>query len=204
MILGESVEEPPKKATCYIAHVNDRDRLSLEMLGFELVKYHFQMHIQMDKPAPAVKWPPGIAMRNIIPGQDDEFVHQLIETAFARPSRQPSSLEDWQYNMMRANIFDPELWFLALEEDEIVGACLCFKYPEQGWVRQLGVHPRWQGKGLGSALLRHAFHVFQFHGYDRVGLTVDAENENAYLFYQRLGMRRVRQYEQHEKSLLPS
>ena len=103
--------------------------------------------------------------------------------------------------MTRADIFDPSLWFLAFEGDAMVGACLCFEYPVEGWVRQLGVLPSWRGKGLGSALLRQAFYSFRKRGFDKVGLTVDAQNENAYLFYQRLGMRRVRQYEQHEKPI---
>ena len=106
--------------------------------------------------------------------------------------------------MLRADIFDPTFWFLAYEADELVGACLCYEYPQEGWVRQLAVTPDWRNKGLGSALLRHAFYKFQQRGYSRVGLTVDSENPHAHLFYQRLGMQRVRQYEQHEKVIQPS
>jgi mycothiol synthase len=153
---------------------------------------------------PPPRMPEGIALRTALPGEDFHAVHNLIETAFDRPGRTPSQYEDWSGAMLRSDIYDPSLWFLALEGGALVGACLCYEYPEGGWVRQLGVHPTWRGKGLGSALLRQAFYAFQGRGYDRVGLTVDAENENAYLFYQRLGMQRVRQYEQHEKPLVAS
>jgi ribosomal protein S18 acetylase RimI-like enzyme len=57
----------------------------------------------------------------------------------------------------------------------------------------------WRHRGIGTALLHHAFGVFQERGYDRAGLTTDSENPYAYAFYQRLGMRRVRQYDEYEK-----
>jgi mycothiol synthase len=201
MIAAETPEDRPTNVTCYCAHANRRDRQSLEASGFQLVKYHFQMQIRMESEMPPPRWPAGIAVRTAVSGEDYRRIHALIETAFARPGRTRSKFEDWSDAMLRADIFDPSIWFLACEGAALVGACLCYEYPELGWVRQLGVHPCWRGKGLGSALLRQAFHAFQGRGFEAVGLTVDAENENAYIFYQRLGMRRVRQFEQHEKPL---
>jgi ribosomal protein S18 acetylase RimI-like enzyme len=75
-----------------------------------------------------------------------------------------------------------------------VGACLCFQYPEEGWVRQLGVSPEWQGRGIGEALLRHAFLAFWRRGYTNVGLSVASDNPKARGFYERQGMRCLRQY----------
>jgi mycothiol synthase len=173
----------------------------VEANGFNLVKHHFQMQIQMTDRMPTPTWPADIQVRNAIPAEDDETIHALIETAFARHGRIPSSFEDWQRAMMRADIFDPSLWFLAFEGERLVGGCLCYEYPGLGWVRQLGVLPGWRGKGLGSALLRQVFYSFQQRGFDKVGLSVDSENGKAYLFYQRLGMQRIRQYEQYEKTI---
>lgn len=196
--------EIPTSITCYIAHVNQRDRASLEMNGFKLDCYHFQMQITLTDQLPGVEWSAGIEVRNTIPGKDDRTIHELIERAFERPGRQPTSFEDWSNAMLREDIFDPSLWFLAFDGSELVGACLCFEYPQEGWVRQLGVHPRWQGKGLGKALLRQAFTSFQARGYDKVGLTVNAQNASANIFYQKAGMQPIRQFEQHEKNLLTS
>ncbi|MGB0387557.1 MAG: GNAT family N-acetyltransferase [Ardenticatenaceae bacterium] len=103
--------------------------------------------------------------------------------------------------MMRPNIFDPGLWFLALAGEELIGACLCFAYTEEGWVRQLGVTPKWQRKGIGSALLRHAFGEFKKRGFDKVGLAVEADNLNAYTLYQKVGMKRIRQYDEYKKQI---
>ena len=41
--------------------------------------------------------------------------------------------------MMRPDHYHPELWYLLELQGEIIGAALCFTYPETGWLRQMGV-----------------------------------------------------------------
>jgi len=79
---------------------------------------------------------------------------------------------------------------------------LCYDYPQHGWVRQLSVTQPWRRQGLGSALLRHSFGVFYRRGHKQVALGVSSQNPNAYSLYEGVGMRRVRQYDEYEKSLL--
>ena len=86
--------------------------------------------------------------------------------------------------MMRPDTFAADLWFLGIAGEQVVGACLCLEYPGQGWVRQLGVAETSRRKGLGTALLLHAFGEFR-----------------AFTFYQRVGMKRIRQYDEYEKPL---
>jgi ribosomal protein S18 acetylase RimI-like enzyme len=103
--------------------------------------------------------------------------------------------------MMRPDHFSPELWFLAYHREALVGAALCFDYPQYGWVRQLGIVQTWRRKGLGSALLQNAFQVFYQRGHKQVALGVSSENPDAYSFYEKIGMRRVRQYDEYQKNL---
>ncbi len=86
-----------------------------------------------------------------------------------------------------------------LDGGNLVGACLCYAYEELGWVRQLGVAASWRRRGLGSALLRHAFITFKTLGFQEVGLGVEAANPAAYAFYQKIGMARARQYDEYIK-----
>jgi ribosomal protein S18 acetylase RimI-like enzyme len=104
--------------------------------------------------------------------------------------------------MMRSEIFAADLWFLGVAGREIVGACLCYEYPGQGWVRQLGVAEPWRERGLGTALLLHAAGEFRQRGLDQVDLTVESLNPGAYAFYQRFGMKRVRQYDEYARPIL--
>ena len=159
------------------------------------------MQIELDSPPPPPNWPIGIVLRMFDPDQDAHTVHTLIETAFARPGRTPTSFEEWKRLMMRADIFDPGLWFLALDGEEIVGACLGFEYGDLGWVRQLAVSESWRRRGLGSALLLNAFNEFAKRGFTKAGLGVAADNPKAYSLYEKIGMRRVRQYAEYEKAI---
>jgi ribosomal protein S18 acetylase RimI-like enzyme len=159
------------------------------------------MGIRLDEPPLAPIWPAGVAVRTAVPAREGRAIHPLIEAAFARPGRTATTYEEWADLMMRDDILDPDLWFLAVAGEDLVGACLSFAYPEQGWVRQLAVAEAWRRRGIGTALLRHAFGVFRERGYDRAGLAVDGENPNAYAFYQQVGMQRVRQHDEYERAI---
>lgn len=192
---------PGKTALAYIAHVNARDRETLLQAGFQTTRYHFQMRIRLDGALEAPAWPAGITVRTAAVGQDEPAVYALIEAAFTRPGRAPQSFEDWQAAMLRADIFDPTLWFLAFAGEELAGACLCYHYPDGGWVRQLGVADNWRRQGLGGALLLHAFHEFKRRGAGNVGLGVAGDNPNACALYEKIGMRRARQYDEYTRPI---
>ena len=188
-------------AKCYVPHANRRKHKIVQAAGFRLKKYHFQMGIRLDGPPPAPTWPAGVSVRTAVPEQDGRAIHRLVEAAFARPRRTATTFDEWTDFMIRDHRFDPDLWFLAVAGETLVGVCLSFAYPEQGWVRQLAVDENWRHKGLGTALLHHAFGVFHGQGHDRAGLAVDGENPNAYAFYQRVGMQRVRQHDEYAREI---
>jgi mycothiol synthase len=188
-------------AKCYVSHASQRMHEVLQAAGFRRVKYHFQMGVRLNDPPPAPIWPAGVTIRTAVPEQDGRAIHQLIETAFARPGRTATTFEEWQDFMMRGDTLDPDLWFLAIAGERIVGACLSFAYSTEGWVRQLAVVESWRRKGIGTALLRHAFGVFHGRGYDRAGLAVESENPGAYAFYQQVGMQPVRQHDEYERAI---
>jgi ribosomal protein S18 acetylase RimI-like enzyme len=187
-------------AVCYIAHVNKKHAQILRETGYSLEKYHFQMRMDLAGPLVEPVWPAGLSIRNVKPDGDMRTIHHLIQSAFARPGRTPQLFEEWEAHMARASDFDPGLWFLAFDGGNLVGACLCYAYEELGWVRQLGVAASWRRRGLGSALLRHAFITFKTLGFQEVGLGVEAANPAAYAFYQKIGMVRARQYDEFIKN----
>ena len=98
--------------------------------------------------------------------------------------------EQWVANRIEVPDFDPTLWFIVREGDEI--AAVLRGEPElggAGWVGALGVRPPWRKRGLGLALLHHAFGEFYRRGQPRVGLGVDAQNPTgATRLYERAGM----------------
>lgn len=68
----------------------------------------------------------------------------------------------------------------------------------------LGVRPAWRGRGLGRALLVHAFGDFHRRGERRVGLGVDSENATgATRLYESVGMHVDQETVVWEKVLVP-
>lgn len=189
-------------ATIYVPEVNETNKSAVHALGYKPERYHFGMRIQLDDPPAPPVWPVAVTLRNVVPDTDDRVLFDFIKIAFDRPGRPPFLFDRWHDFMMGASNFNPELWFLAYHEEDLIGAILCFEYPQYGWVRQLGVDRAWRGKGIGSALLQHIFGVFHRRGFTSVGLGVAADNPNAYQLYERVGMKRTRQYAEYCKKLM--
>ena len=87
--------------------------------------------------------------------------------------------------------FFPEGSFMAIGDDgEPCGFVLGSRISASaGMIPQISIHPRYQGQGLGMALLQRALHQFRSHGLRTVGLTVTKKNCRAFEWYQRLGFR---------------
>ena len=200
-LIQKGVASTEVVARTFISRVNHRDQQEVKQAGFTLGRYYAQMQVNLSVHLPKPEWPAGVTMRAFLPGQDDRRVHELIQTAFHQPGRSPRSFEDWQAFMMAPNLFDEDLWFLAAAGEVIVGVCLCVAYSDIGWVRQLGVEQDWQRKGIGAALLHHAFNVLKGRGYDKAGLTVVSQRPTSYRFYKKVGMEQARQYDEYVKIL---
>jgi ribosomal protein S18 acetylase RimI-like enzyme len=105
--------------------------------------------------------------------------------------------------------FDPGLWHVAMDGDEIAGVSICSierSDPDQpmGWVHTLGVRRAWRKRGLGRALLLHSFGEFYRRGYRKAGLGVDASNlTGALRLYENAGMTVFRQYDRYELEIRP-
>jgi ribosomal protein S18 acetylase RimI-like enzyme len=190
-------------AVIYIAHINQRETEIVRQAAYQAKKFVFNMQADLEGAAPEARWPEGVTVRTARPGNDDRPIYELIQETFARPGRNAPSFEDWKSLLMRPDIFNPELWFLAESEGRMIGACLCPEYQDarQGWVRQLGVLSAWRKKGIGAALLRHAFGEFKRRGFSKAGLAVESDNPNAVTFYEGVGMRAVRRYDEYQKAV---
>lgn len=178
---------------------NKGARELFESEGFEPVRHFWRMVIDLNEPVPEPQWPQGVSVRTFEPG-DEEEVHALVQEAFSDNYRHVrTGFADWREVMMARESFDPALWFLAVSEGRITGAALCPDYAGQGWVRQLAVAREWRRRGVGAALLRHAFREFARMGKPHAGLVVDSYNRSgAQEFYIAVGMRVEREHQEYE------
>jgi mycothiol synthase len=165
--------------------------------GFTIVRHSYQMRIELSEPPAAPEFPAGLEVRTMREGEEPR-IHAAHMQAFADHwDFHEQEYEQWRRWHRGAESFDPALWFLVLDGEEIAGLALCGQHhsgePDFGWVDVLGVRPRWRRRGLGEALLRHAFRAMFARGFTRIGLGVDAENTTgAVRLYERAGMSQVR------------
>src|SRR5262245_1118133 len=178
----------------------------LEDAGWQPIRYSFQMQIELGGELPTPQWPDGLSPRNLRPGEE-ERVYEAHMDAFADHwEHHRSTFEDWYDFNVGRHSFDPSLWWLVDEGDELAAISLNAWHfsgdPQFGWVHVLGVRPPWRRRGLATALLHHSFRDFKARGARRVGLGVDGENTTgAVRLYERVGMHVVRRIDDYEKTL---
>ncbi len=174
----------------------------LEGNGFAVVRMFWRMRIDMTEPPPAPEWPAGIVMRTYQPDTDDHATYEAVEEAFEDHwdhTREP--FEDWIESTQKTT-FDPTLWFLAMEGDQVAGTTLCSREPNKGIINKVAVRRPWRKRGLAMALVRHALGEFWRRGMRRVELGVDAASPtNAHILYQRAGMHPAIEWVVYEKVL---
>jgi mycothiol synthase len=175
----------------------------LEEDGWKLIRSSYQMRIELDGDVPEPRWPDGVVVRTLEPGEE-ERVYETNNAAFADHwDFAPQSFEHWRAYIDRPN-FDPTLWWLVEAGGELIAFSANTWHfsgdPEFGWVDILGVRPQWRRRGLGTALLHQSFQDFRERGATRVGLGVDAENTTgAVRLYERAGMQVHRRNDMYEK-----
>lgn len=152
------------------------------------------------------EWPNGITVRAFVKGQDEQATYQTDEEAAEdKGYHAPLSFEKWSARMgLDKESFDPGIWFLACENDEIAGVALnAFKKDTNtSWVDHLSVRRAWRSKGIGKALLLHSFGEFFRRGIRTIKLSVDSKSlTNAPRLYENVGMKTVQKYHVYKKAI---
>ncbi|NQY96505.1 MAG: GNAT family acetyltransferase [Henriciella sp.] len=81
----------------------------------------------------------------------------------------------------------PDLFFVALHDDRIVGTVIAGFDGVRGWIHKLAVHPDFRRQGLASMLMQRAEDGLKEIGCPKVNLQVRAANAGVIAFYESLG-----------------
>lgn len=175
-----------------------------EALGYQTIRFSWRMEIELTEAPPKPLWPEGVEVRPFDKAEQDQTVFEAHEEAFSDHwGHTPGTYADWQ-NRFGHEDFDPSLWFIAWDGDQIAGYSLCRFRMGIGWVGSLGVRRPWRKRGLGMALLLHSFGEFHRRGMNTIGLGVDASNPTgATRLYQKAGMKIAAEYVIYEKEYRP-
>jgi GNAT superfamily N-acetyltransferase len=181
--------------------------------GFEPTRRNWTMTIDLDVPPPTPVWPEGLHLRPYRHPQDLRAVYAAVVDSFRDhwgfvEAPFEDGLRQFTHASAELRPLDPSLWLVAVDGDEIAGVALCRRQtdedPDMGWVDTLGVLRPWRKRGLGLALLLHAFTILHAAGAGRAGLGVDSANlTGATRLYTRAGMRVLRESTSFELEVRP-
>jgi ribosomal protein S18 acetylase RimI-like enzyme len=182
---------------------NARARMLLEARGYREVRRFYRMQVDFAGRPPAPACVDGIAIATFRPENARAF-HAAMNEAFADDwGFHPMPFDEWKSHRLEQPETDTSLWFIAWDGTDIAGVIRCDGTRfGGGFVGALGVRRPWRGRGIGMALLQHAFAEFDRRGAPHVSLGVDSANPSgATRLYERAGMRVVSEDILFEKNL---
>jgi len=208
-ILEEQAVSRRRENVHMVTRISEKNNLLLQLFasnGYKSDLSFLIMELLMSEPPATPQWPERISVRTFILAQDEDATYQADEEASQdKGYHLPLSFDGWVKRVgMDRKSFDPSLWFLAVEENEVVGAVLNVYDHETvtGWVDHLSVRPAWRNKGIGKSLLLHTFSEFYRRGVQRVKLSVDSNSlTSAPRLYESVGMKTIQRYHIYKKEL---
>ena len=147
--------------------------------------------------ATLLPFPAGFAPRSFRPGVDDQAWVSLNAAAFAHHREQGRLTLADLHERLAQPWFDPAGFFLIIDEAHRELGPIAFHWTKReagpdgsvaaGEVYAVGVHPAYQGRGLGRPLTRLGTAHLAGRGDHRVELYVDGDNAAALATYRREG-----------------
>jgi ribosomal protein S18 acetylase RimI-like enzyme len=164
-----------------------------EAAGYRVARWFTTLRRDLAEPIPE----PGPV--RVIPFTPDrsEGMRLAHNAAFADHwGSEPWTAERWEEGIIGDPGFRPDLSFLVVEGDVVIGYAINEAYPDdfarlgfsEAWVGALGVRPGRRRRGVARALLVHSMTAFRDAGFDRATLGVDSENPTGALgLYESVG-----------------
>jgi len=158
--------------------------------GYREVRRFYEMAIELDGPVEVPAVPDGLSLETFDESEARPF-HDAMDEAFGDHwEHHPFPFEQWWQEKRDAPDYDPTLWFVVRDGDELAAVVRNESNRNGGgYVAALGVRRAWRRRGLARLLLLHSFAEFQRRGQSRVTLGVDAESPTgATKLYDGVGM----------------
>lgn len=111
------------------------------------------------------------------------------------------SLDDSREGISRFLKRNPDISFVAYEDERLIGAILSGHDGRRGYIYHTVVLPEYRGRGIGSDLVEAAVEALQKEGITRVCLNVIAANEQGKKFWTGKGWERKEFLEFYSKAI---
>lgn len=177
--------------------------------SYKPVRYLFEMVRPNLDDIPDLPLPEDIEVRPAMP-QHYRRIWDAQAEAFQDHWGATEWRDEWFQTWQEKPIFNPKLWQVAWEKDEVAGMILNFIDEEEneeyhrrrGYTENISVRRPWRRKGLARALLARSLKVLKDHGMTEAALAVDSENISGALeLYESMGFQTVRRHTTYHKPL---
>jgi GNAT superfamily N-acetyltransferase len=181
----------------------------LQTEGYTPVRYFFDMIRPLNEPFPTAPLPAGLEIRPAHAHQYRQIWDAHVEAfrehwGFGEPREE--HYQDW----ISSPTFNPDLWQIAWDGDQVAGMILNFINEKEnhqyqrarGYTENIGVRKPWRKRGLARALLVRSMQIHKNYGMTETALEVDAENATGALqLYESVGYKTVNCMTAYEKPL---
>jgi ribosomal protein S18 acetylase RimI-like enzyme len=164
-------------------------RFLFEGLGYAPEREYLHMGIIVPDDFDVGGSPDGVEIRRRVEGDDRAIVAVMAE-GFDDPWDYEEAHSEW----LVSKTYDPTLWHVALQGDQMIGALFAHVINGQGQISALTVLAPWRRRGIAGALLRSSFATFRVRGVSDVRLNVDRDNLGAQRLYEHAEMQLRRRW----------
>jgi mycothiol synthase len=165
--------------------------------GYEQVRWFFDMTRDLSEPIPDLPLPDGLEVRPVSMDNVRQIWQADIEAFqdhWGGFDSSDASLQRW----LESDSFDPTMWVIAWDGDEVAGGVINAIHPEENqavgveraWLHSVFTRRAWRKRGLATALIARSLVLIKGRGMAQGVLGVDADNPSGALgLYERIGFK---------------
>jgi mycothiol synthase len=156
--------------------------------GYVPVRWFFEMERPLAELPQLLPIPDGLDVRPVTVDDAPRIWsadHDAFQDHWGGWDPSEASMRRW----IESKEFDPDLFVIAWDGDEIAGAVLNAVYVDEnaelglkrGWLDSVFTRRAWRGRGLARALIGRSLHLLAERGLETAALGVDADNPSGAL-----------------------
>ncbi|RCK73787.1 MAG: GCN5-related N-acetyltransferase [Anaerolineae bacterium] len=208
-LAGENPSQRPHYLEVGAVETQIGARVLFEQQGYQAVRYFCLMVRPNLEAIPTYALPAGIEIRPVLPEHYEKIYAANLEAFRDHWGSCPDDEPPLQAWLDDPN-FDPSLWCVAWEGNEVVGMVLNFidahenriYQRKRGYTENIAVRRPWRRRGIARALIANSLRMLKERGMEEAALGVDTQNPSGALhLYESLGYRVVRQFTTYRKEM---
>jgi mycothiol synthase len=193
----------PRELRAFALDVETGALALLRSLGYQPIRFGFEMRRFITGALPEHRLPAGLEMRPVTPDQHRAIFDADNEAFEDHWGNRPPTDGDFVARFEGPNA-DTSLWCVAWDGDQVAGVVMNTIFQEENaqlgirraWLDHVSVRRPWRGRGVARALCATALRILREHGMDEAWLGVDGANPTGALrLYEGLGFTVARRWQ---------